>query len=614
MSTTPAPANAVPIGVGIDTARYGHHVTFLRDDLQPAVPAFSFAESRDGYEQLERQFRKLHQQFPAVHFHIRLDAAGQYAANLETFLRRLPFPATLSIGEPARNQRYRQALFPKRKSDPVESYCAARYALRERPGATPAHAAAIAQLRETVSRLEAQSRHSTRLINQLHNLLARVFPELAMIQEDLTANWVLRLLDKYPTPQLLARARLATLESIPFLPAKKATRLQELARATIGSLTGATAERLVRGLLAQLRRSRAAEDELKQWMVGLYRGLPTVPPLTSIPGIGDATAAVLVAKVVAIDRFTSAAALVGYFGLFAEDYASGVDKQGEAKPGRTMHMSRKGNDLVRKYLWNAAKTATLHNPAVRALYHRLVARGRRGDVALGHGMRKLVHLVFAVWKSGKPFDPAHYPWEPVTPASSLAENAPEHQDQTDVQADAMGHSSRQRPDRTQGMATPINVAPAGNAAEFDLRTEPRKPRASQTHAPATSQPAGGAVDFAFLRTQVTMEQILAHLGHLHELSGSGPQRRGRCPVHSTVGSGGRTFSVHLGKNIFQCFHPPCGIRGNVLDLWAAVHHLRLREAALHLAATFNVPVHPSRDREEEPVQGTRRPSQPNRSK
>ena len=42
-------------------------------------------------------------------------------------------------------------------------------------------------------------------------------------------------------------------------------------------------------------------------------------------------------------------------------------------------------------------------------------------------------------------------------------------------------------------------------------------------------------------------------------------------------------------------------QGNVLDLWAAVHRLPLYEAALHLAETFNVP----RNREEEPVQGTR---------
>src|SRR5262249_27165492 len=99
---------------------------------------------------------------------------------------------------------------------------------------------------------------------------------------------------------------------------------------------------------------------------------------------------------------------------------SGIDRDGQAKPGRHTHMSRKGNDLARKYLFNAAKAAIRCNPAVRALYKRLRARGTRGDVALGHCMRKLLHLAFAVWKTGKPFDPQHYPWESGKAASPQA--------------------------------------------------------------------------------------------------------------------------------------------------------------------------------------------------
>jgi DNA primase len=76
---------------------------------------------------------------------------------------------------------------------------------------------------------------------------------------------------------------------------------------------------------------------------------------------------------------------------------------------------------------------------------------------------------------------------------------------------------------------------------------------------------------------------------------------GRCPIHGESGRGGRTFSVHPGKGVYQCFHPPCASHGNVLDLWAAVHKLPLREAALHLAATFNL--EGAGSREEEPVQG-----------
>ena len=105
------------------------------------------------------------------------------------------------------------------------------------------------------------------------------------------------------------------------------------------------------------------------------------------------------------------------------------------------------------------------------------------------------------------------------------------------------------------------------------------------------------VDFAFLRQQVTMEQVLEHSGLLGKLRGRGRQRRGPCPIHGDTTVPQPTFSANLSKNIFQCFHASCGAHGNVLDLWAAVHHLALYDAALHLAETFRLP----RNREEEPV-------------
>jgi putative transposase len=95
-----------------------------------------------------------------------------------------------------------------------------------------------------------------------------------------------------------------------------------------------------------------------------------------------------------------------------------------------------------------------------------------------------------------------------------------------------------------------------------------------------------SIDFAALRRQVTIEQVLGHLGHLDSLRGSGPQRRGPCPVHGSSHAGSRSFSVNFQKNVFRCFCPECGAHGNVLDLWAAVHHLPLGEAARHLARTF----------------------------
>ena len=123
------PPPTAPVAVGIDTARYGHSAHFLREDRQPAAKPLDFTESSEGYAKLRAAFEKIVAGEPRAHFHIRVDAAGQYATNLERFLRGLPWPKTLSIGEPERNRRYRQAICPKRKADATDSFAGARFAV-----------------------------------------------------------------------------------------------------------------------------------------------------------------------------------------------------------------------------------------------------------------------------------------------------------------------------------------------------------------------------------------------------------------------------------------------------------------------------------------------------
>ena len=79
--------------------------------------------------------------------------------------------------------------------------------------------------------------------------------------------------------------------------------------------------------------------------------------------IGDVTAAVLVAKIVAIDRFETAENLVGYFGVFPQEFTSGVDRNSKPRRGGKA-MSQKGNNLARRYLFCAARA---RSPTTRPL-------------------------------------------------------------------------------------------------------------------------------------------------------------------------------------------------------------------------------------------------------
>jgi transposase len=602
------------IGVGIDTARYGHRVSFLRPDRQFAAKPLTVLESRAGYQALQERLEQLHQQHPQAHFHVRIDAAGQYAANLEHFLHSLPLPLTLSIGEPKRNKDYQKAHFPKRTTDDTESQAMARFAVVELPAATAPVSPAMILLREVAGRLQAKVKQSTQALNRLHNLLARVFPELATLTDDLSASWVLHLLDKYSTAQRIGQARLATLQKIPYLDPELAAQFHLVAQQSVACLGGDVAETLVRDLVTQVRHTQSAEEQMRRLLSAAYTALPPSAhvQVVTVPGIGQATAAVLVAQTVDINRFATAAQFVGYFGLFPEENTSGVNKYGNPVPPGTMRMSPKGNDLVRSYLWNAARAAIVHNPAIAALYRRLKAKGKRGDVALGQCMRKLLHLVYAVWKTNRPFDENHWAWEKPSTTTPVAPSTASP-DPTPAAASAGGQALAAQ-DPAEATLASSAPAPSGNTTAVghkrDLPAEEVVTTANPTVVPppvavnpasVANRPAHPKVDFAFLRQQVTMEQVLGHLGVLDQLRGRGLQRRGPCPIHGQAGDTQPTFSAHLGKHIFQCFQADCRAQGNVLDLWAAVHKVPLYEAALHLAETFQLP----RNREEEPVRGTR---------
>ena len=54
--------------------------------------------------------------------------------------------------------------------------------------------------------------------------------------------------------------------------------------------------------------------------------------------------------------------------------------------------------------------------------------------------------------------------------------------------------------------------------------------------------------------------------------------------------------MNLEANVYQCFDAQCGGRGDVIDLWAALHHRDVRGAALDLVAVFGLEPAPHPDR------------------
>jgi transposase len=120
--------------------------------------------------------------------------------------------------------------------------------------------------------------------------------------------------------------------------------------------------------------------------------------IASIPGVGEATVAKVLAYAGDVRRFANGKALAAFIGICPHQRQSGSSVR-----GRTM-ISRTGHAALRKALYMPGLVALRHNPVLQVFGARMRANGLAPKAVVGAAMRKLVHLIYGVVKSGRPFD------------------------------------------------------------------------------------------------------------------------------------------------------------------------------------------------------------------
>ena len=119
----------------------------------------------------------------------------------------------------------------------------------------------------------------------------------------------------------------------------------------------------------------------------------------SIPGIGATTAAIVLGELLDLTRFSSARQLAAFTGLVPQLHQSGTSIRGRGP------LSKLGSGRLRKALYFPAITAARYNPILVRFAARLRAAGKPKMVVVAAVMRKLIHQIYGVLRSGRPFDP-----------------------------------------------------------------------------------------------------------------------------------------------------------------------------------------------------------------
>jgi transposase len=136
--------------------------------------------------------------------------------------------------------------------------------------------------------------------------------------------------------------------------------------------------------------------------------------IDSIPGIGPLTAAALLAEL-DFSLYPTARQVAAQAGLTPRQRQSGTSVHGKPR------ISKQGASQLRRILFFPAIVAKRYNPRLQPFAERLAERGKAKLAIVCACMRKLLHLVYGVLKSGLPFDPDYQPKrvQPAKPAKEL---------------------------------------------------------------------------------------------------------------------------------------------------------------------------------------------------
>jgi len=119
--------------------------------------------------------------------------------------------------------------------------------------------------------------------------------------------------------------------------------------------------------------------------------------ITSAPGVGAITGAVILGRLGNADRFQSLAAVRSFSGLVPSLDSSGVS-------GRHGGPTKRGDHLLREALFISANQARRLDPTLAAKYHRLmVTNGKHHNSALCHIATTLLTRVVACWRAQTPY-------------------------------------------------------------------------------------------------------------------------------------------------------------------------------------------------------------------
>lgn len=385
--------------IGIDVGKHRHHAC-VHDTVQGTYSeVFSFTVDRQGFGRflafLERHGSK-------EDLLVGVEASGPYALTIQYFLLEQGY--TVVELNPLQASQFRKAQGRKAKTDRVDARSLAAFLSVGSFKPLTLGDPLLENLKELTRFRADLLSDRTRQVNRLQETLTASFPELGSLLASLYSPTALALLVAYPSPQALVQAGVdaittsLTQASHGHLGRPQAEAIFRAAHTTVGLLRRQRALALKLEVLAQAILSQNTQiQRVEAAIEDLFRQLPYNPadfPVGKVHSLAS-----ILAEIQDIHRFPTLKQFLSHLGWCPQTFQTGGFRLEHPR------MSHAGNPYVRRMIWMLSILAIRLVPAYRDYFQRRTAAGKKKMHTIVAVGRKLLSVIYAILKTGRPYNP-----------------------------------------------------------------------------------------------------------------------------------------------------------------------------------------------------------------
>ena len=385
------------IYVGIDIAKTNHYASIVNSSTGEVLEnPFLVTNNKHGFDLLYSKIKDFNKEKVLIG----LESTAHYGNNLIFYFHEKQFK--LGIINPIQTATLRKTRIRKVKNDKVDStlICEALslgyYNLLSDYDIKLLEIKSLCRFHKDLKDKAAEAKI------QLKTYVDQLFPELnSFFKNNLDIKTAHELLKLYQSPDDISKVNLTELSNLLIKSSRgkydksRAIELKTLASNSVGINNYALSIQIKMTIeLIELLESQI--KDIEKQVSDFIKKSDNV--ITSIPGIGDMTAAIIISEIGDINRFDNPGQVLAFAGLDPSVKQSGTFNASSTR------MSKRGSSLLRYALILAANNVQLNTKTFNTYYNTKRLQGKLHYNALGHCAGKLVRNIFYMLKRNVKFN------------------------------------------------------------------------------------------------------------------------------------------------------------------------------------------------------------------